>query len=365
MASFLDYYTRLKLSCGRQVRVIYYQDCVKKEMIGVLYKTLGSDRIIVFADGENEISIPFFRDGYIIKSIRLHGDNDYIVGDVHDLFINPYDLSCISSDNVEIRTIIFGEHINYECQLEKSIERDYYDNIAAIKYYNIFSSECQRQLFFEFLEKIIYQLTLYCTKNGLDVNLNFCGLGTTSIVYSIGNKVVKFGGRRRYSRIPYCEFLLQPIINDCSEFDGADIHVEVNQKVKKSSKETLYRALSYLKEKLSEIGLHLTDDKIFNIGLLESSQDNKIKYDDIFYNTANDRATSIAYNSNLHIEHGLYSNDFDGGFPVILDLDDVYIEDIDKYTIYLRRIGFKEEIIQSVIDDYNNGLFDTSNPPVR
>ena len=59
MVNFLDSYIRLKMFNGLTIDVVYYVNCVRYELQGILKKTVGSDYIVCRRNGEN-IIIPFF-----------------------------------------------------------------------------------------------------------------------------------------------------------------------------------------------------------------------------------------------------------------------------------------------------------------
>ena len=153
---------------------------------------------------------------------------------------------------------------------------------------------------------------MYCS-------LSIVGCGSTSIVYSIGDKIIKIGKPRRSNKIPYCEHLLQPIINRDFEFDGYPIHVEVTQKV-------------------------ITFDK--NSNFIHSERYFDIIFDSINFEYASDEVTSIINNNNLNPKvEGEY---------VIIDLDCLEIVDIKRYASYLLYVGFSSEYVKDFIKKYND-----------
>ena len=232
---------------------------------------------------------------------------------------------------------------------------DCYDE-EAVNYASIFSTVKQREELFIFLEEKIKELTRYFKEKGIDYNLNYIGVGSTSVVFSIGDKVVKFGIPRTCPILPYCEFLLQPIRNEDIKFDGKDVHVEVNQKVDNLDDTSLDDVVDYLDTQSPKIGLYFSDTTEFNVGLLSSRQENCIHYSNNPSLINSEKLTSIRYNCDLHLKKGVYPDIFDG-FPVIKDLDGIDICNIEKYVEYLRIIGFDKETIKKVIIDYHNGIF--------
>ena len=122
-----------------------------------------------------------------------------------------------------------------------------------------------------------------------------------------------------------------------------------NKYVKKAEKELEYlsgdeetRRLAELREKairdelaekLHAIGLRSNDLHPANIGILTS--ENRIHFDSINFDIGNEISTSIQNNNSLRIKGA--------GEAVIIDLDCLEIEDITKYSDYLRKIGFSLE----------------------
>ena len=241
------------------------------------------------------------------------------------------------TENIE-QSLLGKTNLNLEDR-EKFIQK-YKAKESNFEYDELFFSEKQKREFTDFFELLIKDLANYCENNRLDSSLRLIGKGTTSIIYSIGDKIVKIGKPRRKSSIPYCEYLLQPIINRDFEFDGYPIHVEVTQKVlvceniKDSWSDEKFVAIrDELAEKLHVIGLKSTDLHPANIGVLTS--ENKIHFDSINFDIGNEVSTSIQNNNNLIIKGA--------GEFVIIDLDCLEIEDMAKYSDYLRSIGFSFE----------------------
>ena len=215
-----------------------------------------------------------------------------------------------------------------------------YKLLSDFEFDELFFLEKPKDEFIVFFELLIKELTNYCKNNGLDSSIKFVGNGMTSAVYSIGDKIIKIGIPRKNESIPYCEYLLQPIINRDFEFDGYPIHIEVTQKVlvyqdikKYCSCSDFSAIIDDFYEKLYSIGLASSDLHIGNIGILTS--DNTIHFDLGNFDIGNDIATSIMNNNNLRVRHA--------GEFVIIDLDCLKIVNMTKYSKYLRSIGFNFE----------------------
>ena len=89
-----------------------------------------------------------------------------------------------------------------------------------------------------------------------------------------------------------------------------------------------------LKNNLKEIGLNSDDLHPGNVGIL--LKDNKIHFDDIFYDTSPPTTTSITNNNNYKI--------LSRGNYVIIDLDSLEIEDEEKYNNYLESISKSKKL---------------------
>lgn len=339
MNDFLDIYTRLKMETDSDITLTYYSSYGHKETKKFkLIDVVGFSYVLV-ENEEGKVSIPFFGMDAMIESITIKNSNKPI-------YFNPY----VNKDIFEgfyikkgytenIKQGLLGKtDLNLENR-ENFIQK-YKAKESTFEYDELFFSEKQKREFTDFFELLIRDLTNYCKNNGLDSNLKLIGKGTTSIIYSIGDKIVKIGKPRRKSSIPYCEYLLQPVINRDFEFDGYPIHIEVTQKVlvceniKDSWSDEKFVAIrDELEEKLHAIGLKSTDLHPDNIGILTS--ENRIHFDSINFDVGNEVSTSIQNNNNLRIKG-------EGEF-VIIDLDCLEIEDIAKYSDYLRSIGFSLE----------------------
>ena len=339
MDDFLDIYTRLKMETDSDITLTYYSSYgygVTKKF--KLIDVVGFSYVLV-ENEEGKVSIPFFGMDAMIESITIKNSNKPI-------YFNPY----VNKDVFEgfyikkgytenIKQGLLGK-IDLNLENRENFIQKYKAKESTFEYDELFFSEKQKREFTDFFELLIRDLTNYCKNNGLDSNLKLIGKGTTSIIYSIGDKIVKIGKPRRKSSIPYCEYLLQPVINRDFEFDGYLIHIEVTQKVlvceniKDSWSDEKFVAIrDEIAEKLHAIGLKSTDLHPANIGILTS--ENRIHFDSINFDIGNEISTSIQNNNSLRIKGA--------GEAVIIDLDCLEIEDITKYSDYLRNIGFSLE----------------------
>lgn len=343
MDNLIDVYTRLKLKIGNIINVIYYTKDGKKHtdefyLLNIAYFS----HIWVAREGCNMIDIPFISEECIIESITFKENN-------YPVYLNTLLKQSDSSnpfDNYEQINLIMNQKI--ECNQEKLKERkkhinSYLAKIEYIEYDDLFFSQKQKEEFELFFSMIIKELSEYAKANNLNSELTHISTGSTSLVYSLGDKIIKIGKPRRTPVIPYCEYILQPIINRTLEFDGYPIHIEITQKVSVFEEECTFKdntntiklfqsIKSFLEDKLEKIGLHCDDIILENIGIL--LEDNKIHFPSITFDTSSSQVTSIENNNNLRI--------LKKGSPVIIDLDCIEIEDIKKYTKYLKKIGLNK-----------------------
>lgn len=351
MVDYVDVYTRLKMNTNKKIIITYYSSYGYKETKEVILKDVVGFKYIVVNDDIGETSIPFFGIDAMIESIIFKDsgtkifNNPYVSKEIFDgLYIKEG-----ISENIRQR-LFGGVDINLEDR-ENFIQR-YKAKESTFDYDDLFFSEKQKQEFKTFFGLLLKELIQYCEDNGLDTTFKLIGKGTTSIIYSIGDKIIKIGKPRRKSTIPYCEYLLQPIINRDFEFDGYPIHIEVTQKVivceniRESWSNEQFRAIrDELAERIHAIGLKSNDLHPGNIGIL--TDENKIHFNSIKFDIGNDFATSIQNNNNLKIKGK--------GEFVIIDLDCLEIEDMVKYSNYLRSLGYTDDQIINIEQDiYSN-----------
>lgn len=355
MDNLLDSYTRIKLRIDSEIQVIYYRYGRRCKKNIVLSSVCGFVYLSGTTKGGEHINIEFFGKDTIIESIMVDGSsipiyyNNYVSKDIFDNF-------AIEDESiVDIQKMMLGEEHNDVSFYSKYYERErliekYISKDNDFKYEDLFFSDKQREEFEIFFQLIVDELSVYARKNGLDDKIKFVSYGKTSLVYEIGDKIIKIGKPRRCNYIPYCEYILQPIINETLSFDGYPIHIEITQKVKvlKNVRNKVYsrnklytEIVRELERNLFSIGLYSKDLHPGNVGIL--LYDNKINFDEIDIDVADDKVSSIESNNNLRI--------LSKGKYVIIDLDSIYIQDIIRYTEYLKSIGYDEEKTSSIIFD--------------
>lgn len=353
MQQLLDIYTRIKLRIGSEIQVNYYKYDKKFKSNITLLDICGFLYLFgINEDGKYE-NIIFFEKDTMIESIMVEGSNipiyynSYVSKDIFDNYVIE-DEAIVKFNNMMLEV-----EYNYDAFYETYYKREqliekYISKNINFKYEDLFFSDKQKEEFETFFKIIVDELSSYARKKGLDDRIKFISYGKTSLIYEIGDKIIKIGKPRRCNYIPYCEYLLQPIVNRTFSFDGYPIHIEITQKVKtleNTTKNRMYcenkiyeEKLDELREKLLSIGLYCKDLHFCNIGILLS--DNKISYDEIDYDVSNEQVSSIENNNNLKI---LSKGEF-----VIIDLDDIYIQDIIKYSEYLKSIGYDKDKILDI-----------------
>lgn len=345
MINYLDVYTRLCLHNFSDVLVTYYYSGGNKiTKKAVLIEVVDFDYITI-REEDYFFNVHFFEKNMMIESITPINSTKPIYNNPYinkDLFNGEY----IDKEKVAvIKEKILGKKELDSNDKEKieSIKNHVYQYFVSTKdfeYDDLFFSKKQKKEFEDFFEILIKGITNYCEKNGLDNELKLIDSGSSSLIYSIGDKIIKLGAPRRQSNIPYCEYVLQPIINKDYYFDDYPIHVEITQKVKTLKEinnvvfySTFNEEINDLHDKLESIGLAAHDLHEDNIGILMT--ENKIHYDSIEFDTGDRDVTSIEYNNNLKVRGP--------GEFVILDLDCIEIVDMKKYTNYLKSLGFAIE----------------------
>ena len=331
MSDLIEVYTRLKMKTNCLITLTFfssygYETTKKYKLIDIV----GFSYILV-ENEEETLSIPFFGKDTMIKDITIDNSKESIYFNkyVNENIFNGFYVKDGYVENIKQNML---GNLDFKLEDRNKFIQRYKDKTSTFEYEDLFFSLKQKQEFNEFFKLLIKDLTNYCKNNGLSSELNYIGKGTTSIVYGIGDKIIKIGKPRRQTTIPYCEYLLQPIINRDFEFDGYPIPVEVTQKVIMCD-EVNSEIVKKISEYLHNIGLKATDLHSNNLGFL--TKDNKVHYEDISFDVGNSIATSIDNNNNLKVRKA--------GEVVIIDLDCLEIEDVDKYTKYLENLGFSLE----------------------
>ena len=335
---FIDIYTRLKMKINEKIIISYYSSYGRKKIKEVTLLNIIEFKYIIVEEDDEIINIPFFGIKSMIETITIKENNKPIYYNPYvnkDIFKGLY----IKVEQIEkIKKLMFdGKEFDFE-KRDEFIRRYNAKNIKLC-YDDLFLSKKQKKEFNCFFELLIKDLKQYCERNGFDSKLKFITTGTTSIVYEIGDKVIKIGKPRRKKTIPYCEYLLQPIINRDFEFDGYPIRIEITQKVNvfENNKQIkdyfqMESIINEIQENLRTIGLETTDLHSGNIGILIC--ENCIHYDSINFDIGSEITTSIQYNNNKRV--------FQKGELVLLDLDSVEIIDKVKYANYLKDIGYQD-----------------------
>lgn len=353
MIDLIEAYAKIKLRIDNDIVVTYYLGNGNK--ITKKYKLLNIYKFsyICVLDVDKVCYLKFLDYNMVIESIKSCDSNSY-------LYYNPYINDAIFDNgfiNIDSFYDIKRKMMDYnEIDLDNIDDyiEDYLSRGDLLEYDDLFFSKKQREEFEIFFNMLIKGLSNYARKYGFDDELRQISSGTTSIVYELGDKIIKIGKPRRYDTVPYFEYLLQPIFNKLMDFDGYPIWVEVTQKVfvlenkdgsAMDSKDKQFNdMLKKIKVFLNSIGLKYYDIHAGNIGIL--LDDNKIHYDGVDIDVLNDDITSISNNNNLRI--------LEKGNFVIIDLDSLEIRNIRKYSNYLRSIGYDEEKIDEFVNTYKH-----------
>ena len=230
MIDLIEAYAKIKLRIDNDIVVTYYlgngNKVTKKCKLLNIYKF---SYICVLVD--DKVSYLRFLDyDMVIESIKSSDSNSYLY---YNLYIqeNIFDNGFIKVDSLyDIKRKIMDYNEIELDNIDDYIE-DYLSRGDILEYDDLFFSKKQREEFELFFNTLIKGLSNYAKKNGFNNELRHISSGTTSIVYELGDKIIKIGKPRRYDTIRYFEYLLQPIYNKLMDFDGYPIWVEVTQKV--------------------------------------------------------------------------------------------------------------------------------------
>lgn len=343
MNNLLDCYTKLRFKIGSDIVVTYYSNDGNKYTREFTLFEIEEFSYIYVGSSTETFSLPFVSDKIIIESIKFKGHSCFVYFNPYIReFDNPFMYCDLISEKIKLS---LSKH-NLSLKERKKAVSKYLGKFETVIYDKLFFSEKQKEEFKLFFNMLVYELSEYAKRNGFDPNLKEVCSGTTSIVYEIGDKIIKIGKPRRNYGIPYCEYILQPIVNQIFEFDDYPIHIEVTQKVlvldnkdgfASMSEDARFNEItSILRRELYLIGLHSDDLHPGNVGIL--LDDNRIHFDSIFFDTASSEVTSIFNNNNLRI--------LPKGRYVIIDLDSLEIEDFEKYNAYLESIGYKKDSVK-------------------
>lgn len=352
MLDLIESYTKIKLRLDNDIVITYYLG--NGEKITKKCKLLNIFRFsyICVLEIDKVVNLRFFDYDMIIESIKSPDSNSY-------LYYNSYITNEIFNKNFINMNYLYDIKRKMICYSDVEIDNtdNYLENYLSrdclLNYDDLFFSTKQKEEFEQFFNMLLVELSKYAKKNGFDCELKQISCGTTSLVYELGDKIVKIGKPRRNDSIPYFEYLLQPIFNKLMDFDGYPIWIEITQKVvalenidgsaMDSNDKQFNDMLKKIKVFLKSIGLKYYDFHTGNIGILLN--DNKIHYDGVEIDVGNDNITSILNNNNLKI---LKKGNF-----VIIDLDSLVIKNIKKYSNYLRSIGYDEDKIMKFVSIYN------------
>ena len=345
----IELYSKLKFNEGKFITINYYDnnELITKQV--KLIKVVGVRHIKVIDEENKATFISFFSFDTCIKSIISENDskpiydNKYITDNMFNNCTNNQEKAKLLNE-IEEKTFIDNKEFFGFSRANEQIER-FFSRDHDWDYEDLFFSQKEQEEFEEFFLELRKDITRYCKEKGLNPELKFIGQGVESIVYKMGDKIIKIGKPRENAPLPYCEYILQPIINRVYYFDGFPINIEVTNEVEQSeySYDQLYNFTKTFQSKLEEIGLFSGDLHPRNIGILKS--DNKINFDSIYFDYADDETTQILDNNNLTVQKK--------ESIILLDLNDLYIDNIDKYCGYLENIGFSKKQIQKVRKSYN------------
>ena len=342
-------YSTLKANRYKNITVSYYSHPNRYKIEKFKLLDVEGFSTITVCNPKICTELYFFSEITLIESITIAGDNTPI-------YFNPYAKEFVEEENIKKTEIIkrikekflSSTNINQIITPRETFLIRYFNN-KCHHFNDLFFSKKQKVQFKKVFNILKKEVVNYAKIHGFDPTIKPIGGGSTSFVYSIGDKIIKIGKPRKNTTIPYCEYLLQPIINKDFTFDGIPMHIEVTQKVATYmdlGSEWYHKfneEISKLQKQLRAIGLRCSDLHKGNIGIL--TQDNIIHFDPLPFQTGSESDTSITNNNSLVVRK---KGDF-----VIIDLDYIKIVNVKKYCRYLARIGYDTEKIAEIKDSYS------------
>ena len=147
-------------------------------------------------------------------------------------------------------------------------------------------------------------------------DIEYIATGTSTNVYKLGNKVIKFGKNRLTDKIPYNKRIMQPLIRRNISSDINDLYIEISEYVQTDNSITDDDAYLIYKE-LRNDGIIWIDAKRENLGRLEKN--NIAHFNEPLYV----KNETVGY-----IPETLYGNEpLQKGDLVIIDTDFLFRED--------------------------------------
>ena len=200
MIDLIEAYAKIKLRLDNDIIVTYYLG--NGNRVTKKYKLLDiyNFSYICVLDDEKVECLHFFDCSMIIETIKSSNSNSY-------LYYNPYisnDIFNKNSINIDSLYDIKKKLLNYNLiELEKIDDdiEDYLSRGYLLQYDDLFFSKKQKEEFEIFFKLLIDGLSKYADRNGLDNELKQVCSGTTSIVYELGDKIIKIGKSTTYGTI--------------------------------------------------------------------------------------------------------------------------------------------------------------------
>ena len=243
----------------------------------------------------------------LFNSMYKNNNKEKLFNNLEVILKNSYKL-------LEIKKEVYGD-LKFSNKIDEFID----NNINNIVYNIIMSStgmtkeEIEEEKIFDFVKAIIDEVLINENKKYSDIT--YLDEGSSSVVYLIGDKVIKLGCERYTFKIENNKRFLKPLIrtNIKSLKNNETLFcIEITEKVdsKNISEEDTY----FIYEELRDLGLVWGDAHPRNLGRLIKK--NKI----YFRGPINPTKESINYNSDLDIE-------LDKDDLVILDNEFIYEEE--------------------------------------
>ncbi len=274
---------------------VYEKNSINKIFSYAITNWKNSDRI-------DDLIIFAHKYDYLKRLINNKKFSDTIINSKFPLI----KLKALVKNNTEIyKKIMLKINENKKLFIKKTV------NYSISKHFNI--TEINKSML-KLIQEIIFMIIEEIAKNENEdiCNLELIGEGDFSLVYSIGDKIIKIGSKRATPKFPNNPYIVKPLLRKSIPInDNNDIvFIEVCEKIKTNccTEEDVYK----LYKSLREIGLIWMDPKKSNVGKL--IKDNKIYWNSNL--NPSDKA--------LMLDEYVEDTELKAGDPVICDADLIY-----------------------------------------
>ena len=244
----------------------------------IIYQDFGIKPILKITE-----NLPFEqRYSEIYSACTRYNPSGYSIKDFFSDLLASYEKDYIEKNmesiiaSSDIKTLLEENIIKDLSRMYPEKMKSLFPNIVA-KMANIPIETINKDLL-ESLTEIVKQVSL---DEGKDLSeLEYVDKGSTSVVYKLGSKVIKFGTPRNTDKIPYHRRILQPLLRRNLEFGERSVYVEVAEYIYLDPDITQDEVYQIYKE-LRQAGILWLDCKKENVGRL--IKDNSVHFSEPIY----------------------------------------------------------------------------------